>query len=230
MSLNQRLLVLLGASLLVIGVQHCELNRQKHALTQKETVLFGELHTIDSLKNKLGQVVAVGALTRVEDQKALAALSQEVFALRKKDERRVKDYQALYRVKQNVELKEVYLPYDSTDTVVSVPPGWVAADSVVVPPKSFRDSTATYEIAGRVLLQGVQLDKISIVDTLSLRQVEVKKGLFKAREIDVQVIHSNPLVKTEGVQGITVKPKPSFWQKALPKIALVVGFVVGTQL
>lgn len=190
----------------------------------KETV-------IDSLQNRLGQQVIEAAVVKTENEKLVEDLSRQVFNLKKKDEAHVKAYQALYRVKQTVRVDSVLVPYNYTsDQKIMDSAGLVPVDQVIIPPRSFSDSTANYTIRGRVLLEGVSLDVVSVPDTVSLRVVEVKKGLFKRRETVVQTIHSNPLVKTEGQQSIIVTPKKSFIEKILPKLALVAGIYLGTKL
>lgn len=189
-------------------------------------------HTqLDSFKNKLGQVITEARLVRTQDERTIQKLSEDVFHLQKKDEAHIKAYQALYRVKQTVRIDSVPVPYiDSNSTAGIDTAGLVRADQVIIPPRTFYDSTAHYTVRGRVLLEGVALDVVRVPDTVSLRVVEVKKGLFKRRETVVQTIHSNPLVKTEGQQSISVTPKKSFIEKILPKLALVAGIYLGTKL
>lgn len=224
--------IFLGVVILILSamVFFLKLENTKLAKTAEdyEQVLIYRNSQIDSFKNKYNQTVAEGYVAQVNSEKIIEDLSKEVFNLRKENERRIKEYLALYRVKQQVRIDSILVPYDSSDRKVDT--GWVRAETVVIPPKPFYDSTDNYTVRGRVLLEGVSLDMVSVPDTVSLRLVEKSKGLFKGRETVAQVIHSNPLVRTDGIQSITLKQKKTFWEKIAKPLAFAAGIFIGTKL
>lgn len=178
--------------------------------------------------NLLNQIVTEQEIAKANSQKQIKQLSEEVFKLRASDEKRIKQVEALIRIVQTAGVDTLYIPYDSTsieDTSL------VRKDLVVVPPRSFTDSTKDYQISGNVLLHGVQLDRIAFTDTLSFRIVDKTTGFLKPRKTVVQAVHSNPYYITNSMQSITVEHKTNAWNKWIkPAIAFAAGVFISSKL
>jgi hypothetical protein len=104
---------------------------------------------------------------------------------------------------------------------------------VVIPPRNFADSTKDYKIQGTVNLRNVTINRIELTDTVSFRIGKVKqgKGLFKHKETTIQVIHTNPLIRSEGLSSIILKKKTSAWNKIIKPVLLgAAGIFIGTKL
>lgn len=230
------ILILLG----IVCLQQCSIKNKNEQIQDYKAIEQFKDNSIDSLKNKLNQTVTENKIAVAASDEIIKSLSEDVFNLKDKDERRVKEVTALVREVQELKLKPPVIKY--RDTGSNKPPEFytndslVHKDSVVIPPKSFGDSTQHYVISGTVLLEGVRLDSVVVRDTSSFRFIEQKpkgllKKLTKPNELVIQNIHTNPYIKTIGIQAITVKPKQSTWNKFIkPALFFVAGAVVVNQL
>jgi hypothetical protein len=73
----------------------------------------------------------------------------------------------------------------------------------------------------------VVFSTISFPDSISILTAD-KKHLFRKNEFIVSVSHSNPLVKTTGIQNLTISEERKWWRSAW--IEAGVGFLGGVFL
>lgn len=198
--------------LVTIGVQKCDLNKKAKEVSDRNEWLKYKDSQIDSFKNKYNQVIYESSVAKINNESQIKKLSDSIFSLKRKDEKQVKQIQALIRVSQRVKIDTIEIPYiDSVDRYDS---SLVAKNTVVIPPKRFKDSTSNYQIDGTVLLDKVLINSLTLPDTSSLRIVEKKEGFFKKRETVIQGVHSNPLFSTNGMQTVIKRgDRPSRWQR-----------------
>lgn len=218
---------------LLLSIKSCEGNKNKVA--DYQALDKYNKAEISQFKNKLNEVVTQDSVSFVSSDAIIKSLSAEVFDLKKRDEKRIIQVNALIRLAQKAGLKDtLYIPY--TDTVTIHDSALVRTDSVIIPPKDFRDSTKNYVVDGTVLLKGVRVNKIAFPDTASFRIADQRpKGLFnrltKPAVTVVQSIHTNPLFETTGQQSIVVKHKQTFWQKiGKPVIVAVLAVIISDRL
>lgn len=189
---------------------------------------------VSQFSNKLDQIISEQKVQEVNNKEVIKELSSQIFQLTKAEEKRIKEVQTLVRIIQKAGLDTVFVPYSDTITVNDT--GMIRRDSVVIPPRNFKDSTANYDISGTVLLNGVRINSLSISDTLSFRVAEKRpKGLvrriFQPNETVIQSVHSNPLIKTSGIQSMTLKHKNNAWNRWIkPAIAIGAGVFLGSKL
>lgn len=179
-------------------------------------------NSIKQFENKLGKIISEQEVAKTTNEKTIKELSEQVFQLKKQDEKRIKEVQALVRLIQNVKINTIEIPY--TDTVQVYPPGTlVSVDSVVIPPKNFEVLNDAYAISGTVLLKGVKINSISLPDTASFRIVQQRpKGIlnriFQPNKTVIQSVHTNPYFTTNGIQSIVLKEKPNIFNKYIKPI------------
>lgn len=226
------IIVCLGISIL-LSIKTCERNKNK--IEDLQALDRYNKAEITQFKNKLDQVVTQDSVSFVNSDAIIKSLSDEVFDLKKRDEKRIVQVNALIRLAQKAGLKDtLFIPY--TDTVLVHDSSLVRRDSVVIPPKDFRDSTKNYVVDGTVLLKGVRVNKITFPDTSSFRIAEQRpKGIFnrltKPNITVVQSIHTNSLFETTGQQSIVVKHKQTFWQKiGKPVVVAVLAVIISDRL
>lgn len=205
-------------------------NSVKRQLDDEKTKSELKDFSFDSLRNKHNQLVVEKGVLELNSKQEIKNLSAEVFDLKRKDEKRIKQVQALVRAGQKFRIDTVEIAY--IDTIEVVPGLMVSADSVVLPPKHFKDSTKNYVIDGTVLLKSVRINKLDIKDTISLRIAEQKpKGIVRRitqpNNIVVQVVHSNDAIKTTGLQTVVLKERPNAWNRFIKPVfvAVVTGFI-----
>jgi hypothetical protein len=211
---------------LMSSIKQCNNNKDKADDLAAQNLYWKT--SIDSITNKIGQVVAESKVAQTNSAETIRQLSSNVFQLQKNEEKRIKEVQTLVRLMQNFKLDSVFIPF--IDTVNVSDTGMIKRNQVVIPPKQFKDSTKNYVIAGTVLLSGVRLDDVSISDTVSFRIAEkAPKGfinrIFKSNETVIQSIHTNPIVKTTGQQSITLKSRPNAWNRWIKPLLFGAGGV-----
>jgi len=220
--------LIIGLLLTVVSLQRCSINSKSKEISDYQEWNKYYNSQIDSFKNKLNQVVTESKVAQVNSEKEIKELSEQIFDLKKSDERHIKEIQALIRIKQTVRVDTIEIPYTDSFLVDKNDTTLVPRNTVVVPPRNFKDSTKNYQIDGTVLLNKVRINSLILPDTSSLRIVEKKEGFLKKREIVIQGVHTNPLFKTEGMQTVIKRgDKPSRWQKWIKPViaAIASGFI-----
>lgn len=199
---------------------------------QYQTILETKDFKFDSLLNVNNQIVAEKQVLETTNKEDIKKLSEEVFSLTKREEKRIKEVHALVRAIQNIRVTNTYIPYidstvDKSDSFYTND-SLVHKDSVVIPPRTFKNSTKNYVIDGTVLLKGVNINSIYLPDTLSFRIAEQRpKGIvnriLKPNETVVQAIHTNKLFETNGLQAITLKQKTNAWNRFIKPGLFMLG-------
>lgn len=177
---------------------------------------------IDTFRNKTGLLIAEQQVAEYENKQRLKELSNTIFDLEKKNQRLVKQVNYYGQVGQITKIDSVFIPY--VDTVL-IDTG--IATNMISVPKKFSTKDKYYTIEGIVKKEGVSVDNIEIINTVSFREIEKKQGLFKAPITTLQVINSNEFVTTTGITSVNVKHKPSAWNRWIKPtlVGLGVGFV-----
>lgn len=196
------------------------------AASWKEAAEFKD-QQMTTLKNTHDQVIAQQTTIVTENAKQIKAMSAEIFSLTGRLEKRIKEVQALVLVKQEIRLRDtIKVPY--IDTRKISPDSLVMAKDVVIPPKPFKVVEPFYSIAGKVLLENLQIDSIVFPNQVSLRIATQKKNFLSRSHQIVQVVNSNPYMQTLTLQSMTLKTKVSSWNKWIKPVvaAALTGFVM----
>lgn len=104
------------------------------------------------------------------------------------------------------------------------------ADSIPCPdfkPIPFKVDSQYYAISGIVGKGSLRFDTINFHDSLSIITA-YRNHLFRKDEYVVLTKHSNPMVKTLGLETFTIKENRKWWQSGWIKVG--VGFVAGSYL
>lgn len=92
-------------------------------------------------------------------------------------------------------------------------------------PIPFAVDSQYYSIRGSVGKSSVTLSKISMVDSMIIFTAE-KKHFLRPSDFLLSVKHSNPLIKTTGMQNITIVETRKWWQN--PWLKFGAGAIVGS--
>jgi hypothetical protein len=181
-----------------------------------------EKQTLQKEVNRLGDTVAIQKAIVVSNQKMLDNYADSVFALKKEKTKTI----AYYQNRMKTQIKEVPVPY-----LVDVPyPEYItdsfARNHMVIVPREFELDSIDYHIQGVVKKEGVLINDITLVDTLSGRFVETKRGLFKSPTIQYQITNTNKHIQIEGTNSIIYKPKKkSFFNRVILPVGI--GVLIG---
>lgn len=190
---------------------------------------------IDSMSHKTilnakGMEIAQGQAIILYQQQQIQEYGDTVFNLTKKQARKDRDYIALLRAKQQLELQfsAEYIMDDSEDTAINQEPDIRLAkprrDSIAVP-KRFAYQDGNMNMYGTVRKDRVDIDSGHVDNTISFRLLEKKRGLF-SRGVNVDAINSNKIIHFDGVQALYVEYRPTMWNKYLkPALAFCAGAV-----
>ena len=204
-----------------------------------------------SFINKQNEVITQQKVLITESQSSIKKYTDSIFNLKKSEQRKVKEVIAFYSEKLKAALADtVDIPYID-DGITLVPTG--DADTVnatgeyfdesdceeyirnaivgkiSVPKSVLLDSVGVFKIDATILEKGLRINKLEIPDTLSLRVIENKTGLFKPRTLDVQAKHSNPMFTKIDQTSILYKPKPK-GKWVVRALILGLGIYLGSKL
>lgn len=203
--------------------------------------------TIDSLTNKNGQLVTTQEVIITNDKKQLKHYTDSIFNLSNKYERRIANIISYYKGVTNTVIDTVFVPYvdplvkkewsDSIRKECKTVIDFYEQNSIQVP-RTARDSTVNYSVDITASLEGIRINNISIPDTQHVRFVTLKGGilkknqsgkrpLFQGKSLQVQVLHTNPLIHIIGESSIIYKPPKKKGRVLVPIITLGTGILLG---
>lgn len=238
------------AIIVLSSIQTCNKNsRFKNQLKDDEILsLKLQLQTRDSIINNRNQTISLQTAIVVRDQKQLKLYSDSIFDLKKKNTR--KSDVVLAHVTQGTKTKivNVMVPYTDSlkfkkfsDSVIANCTDVIEymMDSTVPTGTKSQEVTKDYEIAGTVTKQGFKVDSLSINDSTQLRFIQHKGGLFKRdskgkrhfilkKSIEVQIFHTNPLVKETSLNSIFYVPnaKNRWFERVLIAGGAVAAYIL----
>jgi hypothetical protein len=137
-----------------------------------------EHQKFDSIKNKKGETIYVEKIIKTEDKALIKKLSDSLFSLKKKG------------VKTVVTTEQVFTTVHDT---ISYENPYIYEELNL----KFRKEDSLYKLTGTATSNSLQVDTLQIKNKIS----------FRVTDNEVQVINSNPLIKIEGLNSITLKPK-----------------------
>ncbi len=180
------ILIVVAIVFLLLYLDSCNKNVQiqadyKAIKTYPDTVMY--------YKAKYGKQVEYNKSLEVSEKSLLLAvtgLQKEVKRIRIKNLRNVTNLSTEARI----------------DTVTIKFKDSLPCDDFVAP---FGDTTRYYTVDGIVTNEAVTLNNISIPDSQQIITATKKNGLFKRNESIVTITHTNPHVKTTGLQNYSIK-------------------------
>lgn len=219
---------------------------------QKNVKLALEKQTTDSIVNRYGQTILTQEAVIVStegERDQLKNITDSLFNLTRSQERMIKDVVAYYKAISTTIIKNKLVPYvdtvarkkwaDSVEARCSKVIEYYEANTITIP-KTAVDSTKNYQAAFTARLDGIYIDSLKIPDSQYIRFVTIKGGilkkdasgkrhLFTKKTIQVQVLHTNDLIKVTGQNSaIYIPPKKARW---LEKAILIGGGIfLGTKL
>ena len=234
---------------IVIIILSISLFKCSNDLKDKGLALELSRQTTDSLLNENKQLVYTQAVIVTNNQEEIRRYSDSVFNLTRKYERRIQEVISFYKGVSTTTIEKVLIPYidsvklkkwsDSVDKMCREVIEFYEKNTMVIP-RTAIDSTQYYSANLTAERGGIIINNISIPDTQYVRFVVLKGGflkknqegkrrLFLNKTIQVQVLHSNPLIKVTGQSSAIFKPPRK--NKWLEKTILIGGGIfLGTQL
>lgn len=201
------------------------------------------------LKNEKDQLVSTQRVVEARYKGTLKALTDTVFALNRQQEKRIKEVIAYYRGVTRTEIDSVLVPYvdvvkmrkwqDSIQNACSEVITYYENNALHVPATA-KDTTVNYSADLTATKQGIKINSLIVPDSQHIRFVTIKGGLLKRdingkrhfwlkRSVEVQVLHTNPLIKITSQQSAVYNPKSK--PKVLERAILIgIGLFLGSKL
>jgi hypothetical protein len=216
-------------------------NRQRGALSDLRLDLDSVARQARQFENEKGQVITENKVLKAESGRQLKELTDTIFNLKRRDEKRVKTINSYARIIQEYNSGPKFAPFiedagDFTrladkDSTQTAGPGPRDSNYIRVPkPFMYWDSLTT--IRGRVTRVGVWLDSMSVQNTVHFRTLTEKTGFLNmGRKSTLQVLNTNPAITTIGATAIQVPNGPNWWHRwGKPAAFAILGGIVGHQI
>jgi hypothetical protein len=238
--------IIMGIIIIILSISLFTCNKE---LENSNLALALSFQKIDSIANKNGELIAVNQSIIVSSQEEIRKYTDSIYALDRKHERNIKNILSFYKGITNTIIKERLVPFiDSNAITIWTDSVKRQCESVISfyesktirVPRIARDSTANYTAEMTATKQGIIINSLMIPDSQYVRFVTLKGGfmkknqqgkreLFLKKSIQVQVMHSNPLIHTTGQSSVIYKPPDK--KKWLEKAILIgAGVYIGTKL
>jgi hypothetical protein len=194
-------------------------NRQRGAVADLRMDLDSVARQARHFENERGQVITENQVLKAESGRQLKELTDTIFNLKKRDEKRIKTINSYARIIQEYNSGPKFAPFiedvgDFTAGKDSTPTAGPRDSNYVRVPKPFMYLDSFTSIRGRVTRVGVWLDSIRIENTVHFRTLTERAGFLNmGRKSTIQVLNSNPAIATIGVTTIQVPSRPNWWQK-----------------
>lgn len=205
----ERIIILALALTLAFSLFKCESNRKEAKKEISQLIL--DKQTSDSLVNVNNQKIVTQEAILTKNKEALSSLTDSIFALTKKQERKIKDVIAYYKGITSTQIRDVDVPYIDTIAMKKWEDSIKASCSEVIEyyetntisvPRTAVDSTPSYHIALTINKDNIHVDDIQVIDTQYIRFVTLKGGplrrdiegkfhLWLKKRVQVQVLHTN---------------------------------------
>ncbi len=239
-------MVIIGLVFLVLAMRGCDKAKLSAQQSTIDSLTLAN-QRIDSIKNELAQTVTVQEVIVTNSKDEIGRLTDDIYNLKKQNERQIKQVVAYYKGIINTTLKDINIPYiDTTDTIPELKDAecevaleYYKTHTVVVP-KIVSDSTKDYQVDMTVTKQGVTINNLIIPDSQYVRFVNLKGGflkrdqqgkrhLFLKQTVQVQVLHTSPFVQVTGGNSVIYQAKKK--RNLVGKALLIgAGVYLGTRL
>jgi hypothetical protein len=211
----------------VFWLHTCNLNREIARGKDQITQLDLNNQELKTLTSKQGQTIFKQESIISDNTKSLNHLTDTIFNLKRKDAKNLETI-AYYKEVTKTTVK-VDVPYldsvamqEFSDSVAANCAEVIQyiEDSTVKVPANVRTSNPFFSLDATVKRTGLSINALVIPDTLQLRFVEHKK----AKTVEVQYFHSNPLVQSQSANSAFYKPKKkSFFQRVILPVSVGLG-------
>lgn len=223
------LTIILGISLIVGIFLFLDLKSEysKYVKDNEVIVLKHKMSIMkkDSIINKNGEVIDNQKVVITNQQSAINQIADEKFQLKKKNEKHLSTI-AYLEMRLAAKIDTMFIPYkDSSDITGKDSTALVnyIKDSTIRVPKTVTFKDNWVYIDQTIKKDGLQVNTIEILDTLSQRVVVNDNGWFGKKYYEFQSFHTSPYFDTKSKQSILFIPKNETKKVALVAILLGIG-------
>lgn len=211
-TLDRIIMIIIIIILLLIG--HSDKRDYSSILTKQKI----ENQKLDSIKNIYGKTILTQDIIITSNKNVIKELSDSVFNLKKKNDKKVKEVIAFYSNISNTQIKNKTIPYKKDDYMKKFADSIESKcadvlkfyrDSSVQLPKSIKDSSEDFVFDATLKKDSLVLNTLSFPDSQYIRVDLVKKGFLNLGkpQYEIKMFHTNKYVTNKGLTSIMYKPK-----------------------
>lgn len=232
LTIDRVLMVL--AIIFLLGLNKCNSDYYSLSISNQEL----KSQRLDSIKNAYGETILTQDVIITNNRRDIANLSDSIFRLKDKHNRRIKELIAFYSTTTNTGVQNVAVPYLDkqamkrfTDSIEQKCAEVIKfyRDSAIQVPRIVKDSSTYFVFNGTVEKDSFKINNIQFPDSQYIRVAIVKKGLFKKPKYQIQMFHTNPYIKTTGANSVIYQP-PKNSKVPLYTVLVALGLIGGKML
>jgi hypothetical protein len=210
----ERILVLALLIILGLTIKKCSDKSNDYSGIASYTASLSD--TIRYLKNGIAKKPAVEITRDVFDE--VLKERDDLRAALKKAEIKARNVRSVTSISSKIETEPITITMHDTVLKEGDPPVFV-----------FDADSTFYHISGMAFNNKLILETIDFPDSMVIITAD-KPHFFKPNEYFITVSHSNPLIKTTGMENLTIYKPNRWWNSTWAKLGLgVVGGVVISQ-
>lgn len=198
-----------------VSIESAEVMRLRLDSISKMAVMF---------ENKNKQIVTENIAIRANSQDQIKNLSDQLFNLKKQDEKRIKSISGVVKATQSIRVDTLLMPY--SDTV------YANNDDCMPVPRHFLFLDSLRLISGTVTREGIMLDSLDFKNDFYVRFGVQRTGFLNlARRDFVQAVNTSPYVTTTGLGMYYYRAPVSRWNRWIkPTIFGIIGVAAGAYI
>lgn len=213
--------VIIIAVLAFLQVQSCN-NRKLAIATSAVDSLTLANQTLDSMVNTQGKTVYTQKAIITNNQKSIKTLTDSIFKLKNKYERRIKEVRAYYTQRTSVRVDSFPVAYTDTVTLRKFKDLTefynFAQDSMITVPRTAQVDSPYFNIKITIAKNNLTINHLEFTDSQYVRIVENKGGFFRKvngklkfhvkKSVEFQTFHTNPYLHVTGQNSVIYTPPP----------------------
>jgi len=221
--------IIIGLIITLFSVDSCRRNQLSANRATIDSMTLANQELVKTV-NKQGDTIVKQQVIITDDQEALKKLALDVFDLKKSEEKRIKQIDALIRIKSSTRIDSVEVAYvdkeerkrfsDSVEKACADVIAYYDTNYIKVPKQVSIDSNQNkdFQFGGTVKKDKFVIDSvifpnkqdIIVVETGGWfkRDINKKFHIFQKRKMEIFVKNSNKYVHVNGMNSIIYKPKP----------------------
>ncbi len=221
--------IIIGLIITLLQVDSCYNNKFKSQQGKYDSIALANQKYVQVI-NKQGEIITKQEVIIVTKQKDIKSLTLETFDLKKKDEKRIKQIDALLKIKTSTRVDSIEVAYvdleerkrfsDSLEKTCEEVIAYYDSNYLKVPRVVKVDSVENkdFQFAGTIKKDKFVIDSVVFPNVQDIAIVETKGGLFRRdingkvkfytpRKLEIMVKNTNKFVNTKGMTSLVYQPK-----------------------
>lgn len=221
--------IIIGLVIALFSIDSCRRNQLSANRATIDSMTLANQELVKTV-NKKGDTIAKQQVIITDDQESLKKMALDIFDLKKSEEKRIKQIDALIRIKSSTRIDSVEVAYvdkeerkrfsDSLEKACADVIAYYDTNYIKVPKQVSIDSNQNkdFQFGGTVKKDKFVIDSIVFPNKQDIivvetggwfkRDINKKFHIFQKRKMEIFVQNSNKYVHVNGMNSFVYKPKP----------------------